>query len=681
MRHSTLLTEFTDISQRLEYLVAHSSQMIFVTGEDLAIQQGFVEAFLGQQSAHANVAFLTARRGKNSQFYRQQLAEQLDLDEPRNKQTLAQVFATRADKTEPVLIAMTSAENVPEDVLRELWDLVLQNRFTRNGEQINILMFGDQIWAEEVKSWLPTNNNDKPVLLTTQTLEYDEETEVEGDLDEMIANRRKVFKERMKSRALSSGESVSILTHWWMKLLLVGVFLVSFASLLIWQYFDVTKTALNEFTQFIFQQEVVNDVEPSESTPLSTGLTLEEALILEQSTDELNQAGVPPEMEEAELAIVDNSNRRVAENFNQAMDRLEALDAQKQIPEEHVPVIDTSVNVSVNSASDSSNSVTIAAITTEQLIQLRDGNAGPSTESVTTSSGVSTVQDNPVDAPTLATEPPADAQVANINDEQLLIDELPTDPESVALQESIFEAIMMLESMDADDDVNIAVAQTTNQDFSVPAVTEVSTPLSDPGQAPVQAGESDENQSALAPTQSSSSSESVGPSETAINEAPPVERNDASQTAPQTINDAQDYPVQDIVANAAETVADRGQLPTNLGDASNASTASNVTTAETYQFHEQLLLELPNDSYVLQLSGITTESLLEEYLVDNRMLNSVWVYKTRRYGGDWFVVLFNQNFASLEAARSGVSLLSTELQAVSPFAKSVSQIKNEILSD
>ena len=64
MRHSTLLTEFTDISQRLEYLVAHSSQMIFVTGEDLAIQQGFVEAFLGQQSSYANVAFLTARRGK-----------------------------------------------------------------------------------------------------------------------------------------------------------------------------------------------------------------------------------------------------------------------------------------------------------------------------------------------------------------------------------------------------------------------------------------------------------------------------------------------------------------------------------------------------------------------------------------------------------------------------------------
>ena len=144
---------------------------------------------------------------KSAQYYRQQLAEQLYLDEPvRNKQTLAQQFASRPDKKEPVIIAMTSAEHTPEEVLRELWDLVLQNRFTRNGEQINILMFGDQEWAEEVKSWLPTNNNDKPVLLTTQTLEYDEETEVEGDLDEMIANRRKLFKERMKSRALSLDE-------------------------------------------------------------------------------------------------------------------------------------------------------------------------------------------------------------------------------------------------------------------------------------------------------------------------------------------------------------------------------------------------------------------------------------------------------------------------------------------
>ena len=79
MRHSTLLTEFTDISQRLEYLVAHSSQLVFITGEDAAVQKGFVEAFLGQQSNNAKVAFLSAKRGKNNQFYRQHLAEQLSL--------------------------------------------------------------------------------------------------------------------------------------------------------------------------------------------------------------------------------------------------------------------------------------------------------------------------------------------------------------------------------------------------------------------------------------------------------------------------------------------------------------------------------------------------------------------------------------------------------------------------
>ena len=142
MRHSTLLTEFTDISQRLEYLVAHSSQLVFITGEDAAVQQGFVEAFLGQQSNNANVAFLNARRGKSNQYYRQQLVEQLDLHSSRS-QSFVQAFAARDDKSQPVIIAITSAENIPEEVLRELWDLVLQNRFARNGEQVNILMFGD----------------------------------------------------------------------------------------------------------------------------------------------------------------------------------------------------------------------------------------------------------------------------------------------------------------------------------------------------------------------------------------------------------------------------------------------------------------------------------------------------------------------------------------------------------
>ena len=145
----------------------------------------------------------------------------------------------------------------------------------------------------------------------------------------------------------------SILRHWWMKLLLVGVFLLSFASILIWQYFDVTKNALEEFTQFIFQQAPVEETTTNE---ISTGLTLEEALVLEQDNNN------PTE---------NNGNQRVAENFTQAMNRLEVLGAQNQAEQQEV--IDTSVNVHVNETADSPNSVTIAEITTEQLIQLRDG--------------------------------------------------------------------------------------------------------------------------------------------------------------------------------------------------------------------------------------------------------------------------------------------------------------------
>ena len=228
----------------------------------------------------------------------------------------------------------------------------------------------------------------------------------------------------------------------------------------------------------------------------------------------------------------------------------------------------------------------------------------------------------------------------------LVIEELPTDPAEVALQESIFEAIMALEAMESD--IPVATAQRNGEAQGIAVQQNETQPIQSTAQTSILGQEAIETIE-----QQASSGEPQTPQifETAVSDA------QLNLETSQNNNDVQDYQVQDI-ADDIHAVSDTD-----------------------YQFHEQLLLELPNDSYVLQLSGITTEGLLEEYLVDNRMLNSVWVYKTQRYGGDWFVVLFNQSFDSLEAARSGVSLLSTQLQSVSPFAKSVSQIKNEILSD
>ena len=621
MRHSTLLTEFTDISQRLEYLVAHSSQLVFITGEDAAVQQGFVEAFLGQQSNNANVAFLNARRGKSNQYYRQQLVEQLDLHSSRS-QSFVQAFAARDDKSQPVIIAITTAENIPEEVLRELWDLVLQNRFARNGEQVNILMFGDHEWAEEVKSWLPTNNNDKPVLLTTQTLEYDEETEVEGDLDEMIANRRKLFQQRMQARAKSEFAEQSLLGTWWFKLAVAAVFLVSFSSILIWQYFDVSKSALTEFTQFLFQENN----------------SAENAAVENDSTERQDLTLDPQIIEEgAGQQSANDSNQRVAANFSAAMESLDNIQSRSTDEGESIKgTQEASVNSFSQRSADSPNSEYIADISAEQLKQLRDsGSFTASTDPNETTTVPSNLQPTPV---------------TGVSE---------TDDVDIALQASILDALNELDAI---------VYQSSSEAFvetSAPVQSVVSQP----------ALESTDFQ-----TNSVSDPDAVLREELAANEAI-------------TVND---FAVEDSVIEEPEietstiqtgvienTSSARGLAPhdTSFSQEVSETTESAVALINEpgYRYHEAVLLELSNDSYVLQISGITTESLLEEFLVDNRLLNSVWVYKTQRYGGDWFVVLLNQSFDSLPLARNAVSLLSNDLQVVEPFAKSVAQIRNEIL--
>ena len=704
MRHSTLLTEFTDISQRLEYLVAHSSQMVFITGEEAAVQQGFVEAFLGQQSRKANIAFMSARRGKSEPFYRQKLAEQLDLKIPRN-QSLAQAFAARDNKAEAVLIAITCAENLPEDVLRELWDLVLQNRFARNGEQVNILMFGEHEWAEEVKTWLPTNNNDKPVLLTTQTLEYDEETEVEGDLDEMIANRRKLFQQRMQARADEGNASVSLLHSWWFRLVLVAVFLVCFSSILLSQCFDLSQGTAKEFVQFLFQSQeapkALDGATEQAQTDTDAGAT-------EQSTE---QADNQVDAQVADL------NQRVAASFSTAMQQLDEFQAQKQqgdepsgkgSEEQTEPV---EINSFVQDSADSADAEFIADISTEQLIALRDtGKAKSPTDSDALPQSTGNVPDkinnaqlqgaiqgalNELDALAFLSSGSAELSPQSSTASRLL-------------QENNPPVVAGNEVAPTEDAASLQANTAPDTNLAPPRVTEV-TGLPDMSGAPmVLNGNKIDDQAATARRDSISTemntqvpvtqATAVSPSATLqepstdsaveissetfselTGEPAQIDDSDADLTAAleqqnnltlasSTAADVEDYQVEDVVTGLNEPVT-------------SADVTREPETGETtFQYHEPRLLELANDSYVLQVSGISTEALLEEFLLDNRLINSVWVYKTRRYGGDWYVVLVKQNFASLPEARAAVSALPGNLQAVAPFAKAVSQVREEILS-
>jgi len=160
------LSGYADLHDRLDHLVTYSSQLIFVSGEGLSVNQDFVEAYLAKKSDIANIVYLGAANKLTVSQYRQRVVEQLvgkirlDYTRPLTE-TLPRVLG----KDEQfILIAVTNAEQLPSTMLSELWDLVLQNRFARQRHHMNILLFGEHHWAEQAKAELPTNHSDKPPL-------------------------------------------------------------------------------------------------------------------------------------------------------------------------------------------------------------------------------------------------------------------------------------------------------------------------------------------------------------------------------------------------------------------------------------------------------------------------------------------------------------------------------------
>lgn len=101
-------------------------------------------------------------------------------------------------------------------------------------------------------------------------------------------------------------------------------------------------------------------------------------------------------------------------------------------------------------------------------------------------------------------------------------------------------------------------------------------------------------------------------------------------------------------------------------------------SGDAYQFDETTLLSLPTDAVVLQLSGIQNPEVLQNYLNDNNLKASTWVYETQRYGGPWYVVLYRQSFGSVDAALDQLSALPEYVKEARPFAKSINQIQQEI---
>ena len=225
----------SELHERLEYLVNYSSQLIFISGDSIAEQQKTLEAFVFQQHDDTEIAYLTADADMDISDYRRQLCRQL-LGQVVGSfvRPLNELLSSLNDFDGPILIAITQAQHIPDKLLQELWDLVLQSRFAGNKQHLNVLLFAQTQWAEKAKQWLPAKNTQTPLLISSQSISLEKPA---SELDQMMAERRAAFQAHLDKRKIPlAAATKNPLSSPWLYIALGIVFLLTFGGLVAWQY-------------------------------------------------------------------------------------------------------------------------------------------------------------------------------------------------------------------------------------------------------------------------------------------------------------------------------------------------------------------------------------------------------------------------------------------------------------
>jgi DamX protein len=154
------------LQDRLDYLVSYASQLIFINGET-ANQSSVLDTYISGSPEQVEIALLTASPTTVLAQYREKIYRQLvsqtqnaDFNRPLN-----QLLVALNQHNGPLIISISKAENLPNKLLQELWELVLQSRFANNKQHLNVLLFAQGAWAKQARDQLQSSTGDKPLLL------------------------------------------------------------------------------------------------------------------------------------------------------------------------------------------------------------------------------------------------------------------------------------------------------------------------------------------------------------------------------------------------------------------------------------------------------------------------------------------------------------------------------------
>jgi DamX protein len=300
----------SELHDRLDYLVNYSSQLIFVSGDSIAEQQRTLEAFVYQQKDNTELAFLNANASMEISDYRRELCRQLlgqivgSYIRPLNE-LLAQLNLHEG----PVLITITQAEHIPDQLLQELWELVLQSRFASNKQHLNVLLFGESSWAEQAKQWLPAKNTNTPLLISSQSVSRDE---FSGDIDKLLKQRRAAFDKHLADRhAESYPSTINRLRSPWLWFTGCILFISCFALIMSLQYQDSLSSLFSPIND---KGELSQGARAQITLPQKQKSTITAQII---PPEDIPAAPVVSESQNVTSDLADN--RRVASSFADAL--------------------------------------------------------------------------------------------------------------------------------------------------------------------------------------------------------------------------------------------------------------------------------------------------------------------------------------------------------------------------
>ncbi|ELI5732950.1 AAA family ATPase [Vibrio fluvialis] len=100
-------------------------------------------------------------------------------------------------------------------------------------------------------------------------------------------------------------------------------------------------------------------------------------------------------------------------------------------------------------------------------------------------------------------------------------------------------------------------------------------------------------------------------------------------------------------------------------------------TKITFSFGREELKAMSPRSYTLQLAAVNSLAEVQTFIERHQLQGKVNVYPTLRNDVEWYIITYS-NYPTIQMARDAVETLPKSLQAMGPWAKSLSQVHREI---